>query len=197
MVAGSCSIKILSHLLGSSCRSVSDPDCSPTRKVQLTHGKACITFAPAFFSAAIYFTLSKIVCYLDLSLSRLPPKAYYYIFIPCDIVSIVLQAAGGGLSSDSQGASQAGVNVAIAGLSFQVFTLVVFLVIAGDYAVRYWRSSNQKRVLPRNFKVFVGFLSLGFLLILIRCIYRIDELSEGYSGPLIHDEGLFIALEGV
>ncbi|KAL9622429.1 MAG: hypothetical protein Q9160_003274 [Pyrenula sp. 1 TL-2023] len=158
---------------------------------------ACITFAPAFFAAAIYFTLSKIVCYLDLSISRLPPKAYYYIFIPCDIISIVLQAAGGGLSSDSRGASEMGVNIAIAGLSFQVFTLVVFLGLAGDYAVRYWRSSTKKRVLPKEFKIFVCFLSLAFLLILVRCIYRIDELSEGYSGPLIHNEGLFIALEGV
>lgn len=25
----------------------------------------------------------------------------------------------------------------------------------------------------------------------------IDELSDGYKGPLIHDEGLFIGLEGV
>ena len=43
----------------------------------------------------------------------------------------------------------------------------------------------------------MGFLSLAILLILIRCIYRIDELSDGYSGPLIHDEGLFVGLEGV
>ena len=29
------------------------------------------------------------------------------------------------------------------------------------------------------------------------CCYRIDELSDGYNGPLIHNEGLFIGLEGV
>lgn len=34
-------------------------------------------------------------------------------------------------------------------------------------------------------------------LILVRCVYRIDELSDGYSGPLIHNEGLFVGLEGV
>ena len=48
-----------------------------------------------------------------------------------------------------------------------------------------------------KFKVFVVFLTLGMLCILVRCIYRIDELSEGYTGPLISDEGLFIGLEGV
>ena len=40
-------------------------------------------------------------------------------------------------------------------------------------------------------------MTISITLILIRCIYRIDELSEGYTGPLIRNEGLFIALEGV
>ena len=48
-----------------------------------------------------------------------------------------------------------------------------------------------------RFKIFLGFLSLSIVLILIRCVYRIDELSDGYNGPLIHKEGLFIGLEGV
>ncbi len=38
---------------------------------------------------------------------------------------------------------------------------------------------------------------MAIILILIRCVYRIDELSDGYSGPLVHDEGLFVGLEGV
>ena len=50
--------------------------------------------------------------------------------------------------------------------------------------------------LPMKFKIFATFLSLAILLILIRCIYRIDELSNGYDGPLIHDQGTFIGLEG-
>ena len=50
--------------------------------------------------------------------------------------------------------------------------------------------------LPMKFKVFATFLSAAILLILIRCIYRIDELSNGYDGPLIHDQGTFIGLEG-
>ena len=45
--------------------------------------------------------------------------------------------------------------------------------------------------------MFVVFLSLAITLILIRCAYRIDELSDGYNGPLIHNEPLFIGLEGV
>ena len=47
------------------------------------------------------------------------------------------------------------------------------------------------------FKVFVVGLTLSIVCILIRCVYRIDELSDGYNGPLIRNEPLFIGLEGV
>lgn len=104
------------------------------------------------------------------------------------------------MSSSSSGSSKVGVDIAIAGLSFQVFTLAVFIILALDYAVRYMRGQRTQPCgtkFPTSFKVFLGFLSLAILCILIRCVYRIDELSDGYSGPLIHNEGLFIGLEGV
>jgi hypothetical protein len=139
------------------------------------------------------------ILYLGTQYSRLSPKLYYWLFIPCDIVSLTLQAAGGGLSSSTSGSSKTGVNIAIAGLSFQVFTLTIFVLLALDYTVSYIRGQRMKpsETLATSFKVFVVFLSLAILCILIRCVYRIDELSNGYSGPLIHDEGLFIGLEGV
>ena len=140
------------------------------------------------------------VVYLGPQYSRFSPEFYYWIFIPCDILSLVLQAVGGALSSTSSGGSKTAVDVSIGGLSFQVFTLVIFISLAVEYAVRYLRAQRadpRKTPLPRGFKVFVGFLSLSIVLILIRCAYRIDELSDGYNGPLIHDEGLFIGLEGV
>ncbi|KIV96083.1 hypothetical protein PV10_03663 [Exophiala mesophila] len=158
----------------------------------------CITFAPVFFCAAIYITLTKIVNHLGPKYSRLPPKAYYWIFLPCDIVSLALQGAGGGLSTDSSGSSQIGVNVALAGLSFQVVTLTCFSGLCIDYAIRYYRSKDvAKTPVTRPFKVFAIFLAIAILLILARCIFRVDELSEGYSGHLIRNEGLFIGMEGV
>jgi hypothetical protein len=139
------------------------------------------------------------VIYLDRSCSRFSPKLYYWIFIPCDLVSLALQSAGGATSSSSSGTSQTGVDVALAGLSFQVFTLTVFAVFAVDYAIRFAHYSPpaDRKKLTTRFLVFIGSLSAAAILILIRCAYRIDELSDGYSGPLIHNEGEFIGLEGV
>lgn len=100
----------------------------------------------------------------------------------------------------SSGSSPTAVDVAIAGLSFQVFTLCVFIALGIEFAVSYMRAQRvlpRKTPLPTSFKIFVAFLSLSITCILIRCAYRIDELSDGYDGPLIRNEPLFIGLEGV
>jgi hypothetical protein len=127
--------------------------------------------------------------------------AYTYIFVACDVVSLTLQATGGGMSSNSSGNSTTGINIAIAGLAFQVSTLSIFSFLAIDYAIRYLRGRKagevERRQLTLHFKIFISFLVLAILLILIRSIYRIDELRSGYRGELLHDEGLFIGLEGV
>lgn len=139
--------------------------------------------------------------YLSPTSSRFTPKLYYILFIPCDIISLVLQAIGGAMSTNSQGSSQSGVNIALAGLCFQVFTLCVFILLSLDYTMRYRKDVKAGRVqnshVEKKFNIFVAFLTLAIVCILIRCTYRIDELSAGYSGPSIHNQGEYIGLEGV
>ncbi|EXJ66469.1 uncharacterized protein A1O5_10621 [Cladophialophora psammophila CBS 110553] len=155
-----------------------------------------ITIGPVFFAAAIYVLLAQIVKYISLQSSRFAPKYFYWIFIPCDIISLVLQAVGGAMSSNSNGRSKAGVDVALAGLGFQVFTLAAFVVLAIDYAIRSRRVWMFVR-LPTRFVVFTGFLTASTILILIRCCYRVYELSEGYSrtSEALRDQTMFIVFE--
>lgn len=110
-------------------------------------------------------------------------------------MSLVLQGAGGALSTNSKGANQVGVDLALAGLAFQVFTLFVFVGVFVDYLVRYYNSGT--RTFGARLKIFYGFVSLAIALIFARCAFRVDELSEGYSGHLVKEENLFIGLEGV
>ena len=160
----------------------------------------CITVAPVFFSASIYLTLHDTIVNLSPGLARFKPKFYYILFIVCDVISLIFQSVGGGMSSSSEGGSQTGVNIALFGLSFQVFTLSVWIALSIDYALRYKNDvsrGNAGRIADGRFKVFVAFLSLATLCIFTRCVFRIAELSEGYSGTLLKQEGLFIGLEGV
>ncbi|KAG9692812.1 RTA1-domain-containing protein, partial [Aureobasidium melanogenum] len=159
----------------------------------------CITIAPVFMTAAIYVTLYRSILRLSPSSASFKPALYYQIFIPCDVISLVLQAVGGAMSSESNGSSQAGVDTGLAGLAFQVFTLLVFIALAVQYGFRYHKDRKSGRVkssgLDTRFKIFLICLSVSLVLIFIRCAYRIYELSDGYSGSALHDQGLFIALE--
>ena len=155
----------------------------------------CITTAPVFYCDAIYILLARIVIYLGRQYSRFPPRLFYWIFIPCDVISLVLQAAGGALSSLSSGTSKTANDITLAGLCFQVITLAIFTALCLDCGNRCVRKHPTEPTSIR-FKSFVLFLALAVIFILIRCCYRIDELSDGYYGPLIHNQGLFIAFEG-
>jgi hypothetical protein len=72
-----------------------NPWSDPGFKIQIV----CLIIAPAFLSAGIYLTLRQLVLALDSELSRIKPRLYTWIFITCDVVSIVLQGVGGGLAA--------------------------------------------------------------------------------------------------
>ncbi|KPM42699.1 hypothetical protein AK830_g3899 [Neonectria ditissima] len=155
----------------------------------------CLTFAPVFFTASIYVTLSKTIVFLDIELSRVKPKLFYWFFIPFDLVCLILQAAGGALSSSTDG-DDIGIDISMAGLVLQVIVIVLFIICFVDYMWRYWRSGHAARFTWRLQTFFAG-LSAAIILILVRCTYRVAELREGYDGDLIKHEIPFIVLEGV
>jgi hypothetical protein len=133
--------------------------------------------------------------FLDNRVSRFNPKFFVWTFIPCDVLSLILQALGGALSSIQAGTSnKSGVHISMAGLIFQVITLVIFVGLFVDYVVRYHRKSAAGPLRPAM-RVFLTFLFLAIIFILARCAFRIDELSDGYNGPLIHNEQAFMWLE--
>ncbi|CCT69889.1 related to phospholipid-translocating ATPase [Fusarium fujikuroi] len=155
-----------------------------------------ITIAPVFFSAAIYVLLSQVINFVDPSVSRFSPKYFYWIFIPSDIISLILQAVGGAVSvvSTAQEDVKTGEDVSIAGLVFQVVTLLCFVALFIDYVIRASKSPARYR-LTKPILTFLFFLFLSTIFILIRCGYRIAELNGGYFSAIFRDEGLYIALE--
>ncbi|ERF68052.1 hypothetical protein EPUS_06442 [Endocarpon pusillum Z07020] len=164
----------------------------------------CLTIAPAFFSAAIYFTLGDIVTAVSLRSSRVKPRGYAAIFIPCDVMSLILQGTGGGMASVSSQNGEdpaTGTNIMVAGLSFQVASMTLFILLALEYILRVRRIEGKEvsrlPVSKNKLWLFVGLFSLAVICIFIRCIYRVIELSEGWDGDLIRNERIFIVLEGV
>ncbi|EON99628.1 putative parasitic phase-specific protein psp-1 protein [Phaeoacremonium minimum UCRPA7] len=173
----------------------------------------CLTIAPAFMAAGIYFCLRRIVFTFGPENSRIPPPYYTRIFIPCDVLSLILQAVGGAMASVASHNNkpvETGDNIMIAGLSFQVFTMLMFMLCSADFAFNAWRrhkklgdaafDQSASVAAIRNswlFKGFLGALTLSTICIFWRCVFRVAELSKGWTGPLMKNQPMFIGFEGV
>ncbi len=170
----------------------------------------CLTIAPAFIAAGLYLTLSRTVTTFGPENSRIKPHSYSRIFIPCDVISLLLQAAGGGIASATSNANKSpdvGDHIMVTGLAFQVLTLAVFICLCIDFAIRTLRRtldmgnatldpSHATLRASTMFRSFVAALAFATLCISIRSVYRVAELSEGWQGALIKNQYTFIGLEG-
>lgn len=98
----------------------------------------------------------------------------------------------------------------LAGLSFQLFTMFLFVLAALDFAIRVLRRyrAHGDQVLDRTesvvairkskyFQPFLCALSVATICIFIRCVFRVVELSSGWTGPLTRNQTLFIVFEGL
>lgn len=165
----------------------------------------CLIISPAFIAAGIYVTLKHLVINFGESWSRLRPAWYTYIFICGDLISLVLQGAGGGLASAGDPGSSTqdlGTNLMIAGVIFQVVILVFFGYFLAEYAIRTRRRRNQlspesmQLFNSRPFRCFMAAVGIAYMGIFIRCVYRIPELTGGWRSELMRNEIEFIILEG-
>ncbi|KAF5120974.1 Sphingoid long-chain base transporter RSB1 [Metarhizium anisopliae] len=164
----------------------------------------CLTIGPAFLSAAVYLSLSRLIVARCAYLARFAPRTYTIIFVTCDVVSLVLQAIGGAFaaSDGDSNLKRTGVNVMIAGLSFQVASLLTFIILSADF---WWGLRGTSGVYERQasklrtstmFKTFLWATGIATIAIFIRCVYRLAELQEGFAGKLANDEVLFMVFEG-
>jgi hypothetical protein len=173
----------------------------------------CLTLAPAFYAAGIYFSLSKIVLVFGGQNSRIPPALIPKIFITCDIISLILQGGGGALAAwyaQHEKMPDNGNYTMIGGLSFQALTLLVFLGLSADFALRTVKAKKRDgesamnedlvaRRLRRNkrFQYLLFSLAASAVLIFFRSVYRVAELSEGWKGELMSNEKYVVFFESI
>lgn len=131
-----------------------------------------LTIGPVFFAAAIYLTLGRIVVVYGVECSRLRPGTYTLIFLGCDILSLVVQAVGGGIAASYPVTMQnmvgylprdvvevnvlgwehfnrrqqidLGTNILVAGLSIQVASLFFFAACSVEFLLRAKRHREKR-----------------------------------------------------
>jgi len=165
-----------------------------------------LTIGPAFLSGSIYLCLARLVVAFSESTSRIAPRTLTLGFMGCDFIALLLQAIGGALAStaDTENSEQIGINIMIAGVAWQVVSLVLFIALCTDYSLRVRKSCPSESVNPafqgirrsRKFRGFLIALAIATLAILIRSGFRCAELSQGFDGRLANEQVTFMILEG-
>jgi hypothetical protein len=109
-------------------------------------------------------------------------------------VWIIQQAVGGAMASiaaNQLNDAQPGTNVMMTGVIFQLVAMTIFAGLAIDFT----RHAVAMNVPPQFNRVTVV-LFVSFTAIYARRIFRVVELGEGWTGYLMLNERLFIALDG-
>jgi hypothetical protein len=138
--------------------------------------------------------------------SRIHLGVYTLISVSTNILPFILQASGSILEANAirTGSDpRTGTHWTIAGLVFQIFTMLLFGLLCFEFGIRahlvpqFFDPSTQRIRSLKRFQYFWVALAYAYFLTMIRCFYRVVELSGGIDGRLAQNETTFIALEGV
>ncbi|TID20461.1 hypothetical protein CANINC_003578 [Pichia inconspicua] len=171
----------------------------------------CLTLAPCFMMAGVYYIIAQLALIYGEHYSVLKPMQYSLIFIVCDLISIILQAVGGGVASSEASeykSTDSGSYIMVGGLAFQVLTIAVFQLfwyillyrVYKEYKTNNGANFNPdfKHIRDRNLLFpFICGVSLAVVLVFVRSIYRLIELAEGWDGKLATKEIYFMILEAL
>ncbi|KAK0184993.1 RTA1-like protein [Armillaria mellea] len=192
------------EILGWSARlwSSFNPGLKDPFAMQLT----CMILAPTPLLAANFVILEKLIQRLGNRYSRLSPRAYMILFSTCDILSLVVQAFGGGLASSavSNGTDpEKGGHIMLIGVAFQLAVITLYSILGIEFFARYLtdtpirnRGWGTRGDLTPTLKLMVAALAFSTTCLFIRAEYRVIELEDGWGGRIITTEVYFNVLDG-
>ncbi|KAL8995387.1 MAG: hypothetical protein Q9169_004864 [Polycauliona sp. 2 TL-2023] len=172
-----------------------------------------IVTAPVFLSAAIYTTLTSFIAALagrnnaseskKLSPFGLSKRTILGIFITADVIATIVQVAGAALIGVSQSNRKSPVtanNILLAGLAFQVFAFLIFLILLFIFIRKASKVmlSTDTAESGRGATVMLRYtvaLVASSLLVYLRTCFRLAETSQGVGGYASSHEAFFGALE--
>ncbi|KAF4157734.1 hypothetical protein CNMCM6936_003258 [Aspergillus lentulus] len=160
-----------------------------------------VLLAPTLYAASIYMILGRTIKFLHAErLSPVPTRWMTKVFVAGDILSFILQGAGGGvMSAGSANSQDIGTYIIVAGLGVQLLFFGVFVFVACIFHFRFSGSqiAGTSRKVPwlRSWNGLLWVLYLVSGLILIRSAFRMVEFAQGFNGYLIRHEIFMYVLD--
>ncbi|KAE9395557.1 RTA1-domain-containing protein [Gymnopus androsaceus JB14] len=179
-----------------------------------------ILLSPCAFLATDYILLSRLANSLGRTVADncllLPSTRITKIFVWSDVITFLIQAVGGALSTSGKSSSvKVGEKVALVGLSLQLVSFVGFTLILIVFGLKVhskypqiWAVNSRGQTLlsvagpfkttpAYNWKVLYYTMCLTCVGILIRSAFRIVEFSGGYFGYVAEHEWFFYFLDAL
>ncbi|RDW84125.1 RTA1 domain-containing protein [Aspergillus mulundensis] len=167
-----------------------------------------LLLAPTLYAASIYMILARIIISVKAQhLSLIPVKWLTKIFVCGDILSFILQGAGGGImTSGSSSSLKIGQWVIIVGLCVQLLFFGAFLIASIIFHLRIHGAptaesekamSRGRSCLPYDWRGLLFACYFVSVLILIRSVYRVVEFAQGNSGYVISHEWFLYVLDAL
>ncbi|KAJ7082390.1 RTA1-like protein [Mycena belliarum] len=177
---------------------------SPTVRTPFIIQISTTIIAPTPLLAATFIIFSRVVQQLGSSYSWLTPKWYTILFLPGDVIALVVQGIGGGMAStaDDLAGAETGSKVMLGGIGFQFAVIIIFSILSGDFIRRYLCDQpvrgrvGSRGPLTPALKLMLAALVFSTTTLFIRSVYRIIELQDGWNGRIIHTELYFNVLDG-
>ncbi|KAK0222913.1 RTA1-domain-containing protein [Armillaria nabsnona] len=193
----------LLEILGWSARlwSTSNPGLPDPYEMQLT----CTILAPTPLLAANFVILEKLIERLGAGYSRLSPRAYLILFCSCDVISLVIQAVGGGMAATAVSEDtdpEKGGHIMLGGIAFQMAVITIYSILGSEFFIRYLADKPirghdiTRGHLNTKLKLLTAALAFSTICLFIRAVYRTIELSDGWTGRIITTEVYFNVLDG-
>ncbi|THH30536.1 hypothetical protein EUX98_g3661 [Antrodiella citrinella] len=162
-----------------------------------------VVLSPCGFIAANYVLLGRISQWMGgHDHLWITPRRITVVFVTSDVVTFLVQAAGGATSSaDDPETALTGSHIFLAGLALQLVSFVTFSILYVRFLFRMWKHEPEQWTrdshLPwyRDWRSLAGAMVVSCIGILIRSVYRTIELSQGFLGKLATTEAFFYGLD--
>ncbi|KAI0762726.1 RTA-like protein [Fomes fomentarius] len=164
-----------------------------------------IVLSPCAFIASEYMLMGRLARYIDSNAHLLiPPKRITVVFVASDITTFLIQATGAGIAITKDPIlSKKGERIFLTGLALQLVSFFLFVLVVVRFLYRVktmepktWVKDANKRW-HSDWRFLSGVLLVSSAGVLVRCVYRVVELSQGFHGTLTTTEVYFYVLDSL
>ncbi|KIK58627.1 hypothetical protein GYMLUDRAFT_45229 [Collybiopsis luxurians FD-317 M1] len=109
--------------------------------------------APTPFVAGNFVILGNMIKLLGPQYSRIPPRWYSIIFCSFDLISLIIQAVGGGLAATAAGQGKdptPGGHIMLGGIVFQMATITIYVFCASEFFTRFLKDLPLRPVIRKD-----------------------------------------------